>query len=183
MFPASRKLPVRRTDNLPAICEPIVRLSKQCETLNISQPLRPPRSLTGIALFFFSLFQLNSFVRLNFGIQTDQMSYTSFLALNILTNSRRIVRIRSMYSYTQILKQIRLINKHFEPLYSTSVDISTFYELQPLSIKFRDWVCKETHLEHVFPEFPNIYLGRVLKSVSELYGQRLYIYRSANCKE
>jgi hypothetical protein len=31
---------------------------------------------------------------------------------------------------------------------------------QPLSIKFRDWVCKNTTLEHLFPEFTNIYLRR-----------------------
>jgi hypothetical protein len=41
MFPRSRERPVRKVDNLTAICEPI---------FNISQSCRPPRLLTGIAL-------------------------------------------------------------------------------------------------------------------------------------
>jgi hypothetical protein len=45
-----------------------------------------------------------------------------------------------------------------------------------LSIKFRDLVCKNTPLEHRFPQFPNIYLSRSIKSVSELNGQSLFIY-------
>jgi hypothetical protein len=35
-----------RADNLTAICEPI----RQCEILNISQPYRPPRPVTGLVL-------------------------------------------------------------------------------------------------------------------------------------
>jgi hypothetical protein len=37
MFLGSRVRPVRKADNLTAICEPIVKI------LNISQPYRPPR--------------------------------------------------------------------------------------------------------------------------------------------
>jgi hypothetical protein len=33
----------------------VSRLSKQCGTLNISQPYRPPRPVTGIALLYFIL--------------------------------------------------------------------------------------------------------------------------------
>jgi hypothetical protein len=32
----------------------------------------------------------------------------------------------------------------------------------------------KTPLEHLFPELPNTYLSRNIKSVSELYGQRTY---------
>jgi hypothetical protein len=45
----SRARPVRRAHNLAAICEP---MSRQCGTLNISQPYRPPRSVTWIALLY-----------------------------------------------------------------------------------------------------------------------------------
>jgi hypothetical protein len=42
MFLGSKVRLVRRADNLTAICG----------ILNISQPYRPPRSVTGIALYF-----------------------------------------------------------------------------------------------------------------------------------
>jgi hypothetical protein len=49
MFLGSRVQPVRGADNLTAICEPI---SRRCGILNISQPHRPPRPVTGIALLY-----------------------------------------------------------------------------------------------------------------------------------
>jgi hypothetical protein len=52
MFQGSKAQRVRRADNLTAIYEPMSRLSKQCGILNISQPYRPPRPVTGIALLY-----------------------------------------------------------------------------------------------------------------------------------
>jgi hypothetical protein len=45
----SRTRPERRADNLTAICEP---LSRQCGIPKISQPYKPPRPATGIALLY-----------------------------------------------------------------------------------------------------------------------------------
>jgi hypothetical protein len=49
MFLRSRAWPVRKTDNLAAICEP---MSTQCANLDVSQPYKPPRRVTGIALLY-----------------------------------------------------------------------------------------------------------------------------------
>jgi hypothetical protein len=38
-------------------------------------------------------------------------------------------------------------------------------------MKFRDLVRRNTLLERIFPEFPNIYLSRNMKSVPELYDE------------
>jgi hypothetical protein len=46
MFLGSQLRPVRRAGNLTTICEPIVQI------LNISQPYRPTRPITGIALLY-----------------------------------------------------------------------------------------------------------------------------------
>jgi hypothetical protein len=49
MFLGSKVWPVRRADNLTAN---VSRLSRQCGIFNISQPYRPPRPVTGIALLY-----------------------------------------------------------------------------------------------------------------------------------
>lgn len=52
-----------------------------------------------------------------------------------------------------------------------------WFVIQPynlLSIKFRDSVCKNKHLEHIFSKLPITYLSRDIKLVLKLYGQTLY---------
>jgi hypothetical protein len=60
MFPGSKVRWVRRADKLTSIYEPI---AYQCGILNISEPYRPPRYVTGIALLYFTYSFTFSFTR------------------------------------------------------------------------------------------------------------------------
>jgi hypothetical protein len=61
MFLESKALPVRKADNLIAICEPIVYTGIP----NISQPYRHPlRTVTEKALLFFFFYHELTFARL-----------------------------------------------------------------------------------------------------------------------
>jgi hypothetical protein len=54
-LPGDKGGPVRKADNLNAICEPI---STKCGSLDVSQPYRPLRPVTGIASYFLFPFNL-----------------------------------------------------------------------------------------------------------------------------
>jgi hypothetical protein len=60
MFLGSKVRPVRSDDNLPPS---VSRLSRQCGILNILQPYRPPLSITGIVLLYFSCLTSKTFRR------------------------------------------------------------------------------------------------------------------------
>jgi hypothetical protein len=79
MFLGSRALPVRRADNLTARADCLD--SRQCGTLT-SQPYRPPRPVTEIALlFFYYIFTLLLPSKL-IGTRTQQLLVYQFCNLH-----------------------------------------------------------------------------------------------------
>jgi hypothetical protein len=83
------------------------RLSRQCEILNISQSYRPPRPVTGIVLFLYTLTVLNlcsaklwSLMTHCHSFQGQNLSLTPYLITN--TNPSRIVVLESTQPLTEM---------------------------------------------------------------------------------
>jgi hypothetical protein len=103
----------------------VSRLSRQCEILNISQPYRPPRPITGIALlFFFLLLSLHpDLLRLALNIALIIQSSLVFIqcfswSTGTPESSRRLRKgnVKASYGVCKIKKRIPFFSNLHTPL-------------------------------------------------------------------